>query len=333
MGAYTLFGGLMLLGGRIAQGVGAAMLSPAALSVYINVPIGLVSLAVLSRLLPALPAAGRSRLDVPGAPLVTAATATAIYALINAGDRGWLTAATLGTLAAAAVLYATFARWQRTTRAPLMDLQILARRPVAAGTFLILVATALMIAVFFLGSFYLQHRHGYGALRTGLLFLPVAVATMLGASTAGRVIGRLGARPLALAGLGTAAVGMAVPSLWAGPGAMLGGISVAAAGIGATFAAVISSIAGASIVGTAGTGFTRGFAAAAVTAAVAGALAAIVVPTAERSAQAVPMQSREPMTGPRTAVSLRAHPTRPPGQTSPEDENEVRHDEGIRSVR
>ena len=59
-------------------------------------------------------------------------------------------------------------------------------------------------------------------------------------------------------------------------------------------AAVISSIAGASILGTGGTGFTRGFAAAAVTAAVAGALAAIVVPTAERSAQAVPMQSREP---------------------------------------
>jgi EmrB/QacA subfamily drug resistance transporter len=312
----------VLLGGLLTAGPGWPWVF------YINVPIGLVSLAVLSRLLPALPAAGRSRLDVPGALLVTAATATAIYALINAGDRGWLTAVTLGPLAAAAVMYATFARWQRTTKAPLMDLQILARRPVAAGTFLILVATALMIAVFFLGSFYLQHRHGYGALRTGLLFLPVAVATMLGANTAGRVIGRLGARPLALAGLGTAAVGMAVPSLWAGPGAMVGGISVAAAGIGATFvvasttalaqvgqheaglasgivstfhefgaalgAAVISSIAGASILGTGGTGFTRGFAAAAVTAAVAGALAAIVVPTAERSAQAVPMQGREP---------------------------------------
>jgi hypothetical protein len=42
----------------------------------------------------------------------------------------------------------------------------------------------------------------------------------------------------------------------------------------------ISSIAGASILGTGG----AGFAAAAVTSAVAGALAAIVVPTAERSA-------------------------------------------------
>jgi uncharacterized membrane-anchored protein YitT (DUF2179 family) len=91
------------------------------------------------------------------------------------------------------VLYALFAVLQRTTHSPLMDLRILTRRPVVAGTLLILVATALMIAVFFLGSFSLQHLQGYGALRTGLLFLPVAVATIIGAQAAGRIIGHLGA--------------------------------------------------------------------------------------------------------------------------------------------
>jgi MFS family permease len=193
-----------------------------------------------------------------------------------------------------------------------MNARILTRRPVAAGTFLILVATALMIAVFFLGSFYLQHLQGYGALRTGLLFLPVAVATILGAQSAGNVIGRVGARPVALIGLLIAAAGTAAPAIWDGPVVVVTGISVAAAGIGAAFVAasattlaqvehheaglasgilstfhefgaalgvaVVSSIAAASIAGTSSTGFSNGFTFAAVTAAVAAIVAMIVIP-------------------------------------------------------
>ncbi|MFG3705906.1 DHA2 family efflux MFS transporter permease subunit [Micromonospora sp. NPDC047670] len=351
-------GAATLIGGRVAQGVGAALLSPAALSVvtrifhgdernkalgiwsalggagsafgvllggvltagpgwqwvfYINVPIGLVVLVVLARMLPAeLSQRARARLDVPGAILVTAATGTAIYALTNAGDRGWLTTVTLGTLAGAVVLYLLFAVVQRRARSPLMDLRILTRRSVASGTFLILVATALMIAVFFLGSFYLQHHRGYGPLRTGLLFLPVAVATIIGAQVAGHVVGRLGARPVATTGLAIAALGTVVPAIWANSVPVVAGISVGAAGIGAAFVAssttalgqvahheaglasgllstfhefgaalgvaVVSSVAAASIAGSSGVGFTRGFTFAAIVAAASAVLALLMVP-------------------------------------------------------
>lgn len=357
----------VLIGGRIAQGIGAAILSPAALSVvtktfqgeernkalgiwsalggggsaigvllggvltagpgwqwvfYINVPIGVVVLIALGRTLPAdQPGPSTARLDFPGALLVTAGTGTAIYALINAGDRGWLSVATLGTLAVAAALYAGFAMLQRAVRSPLMDVRILTRRPVAAGTFLILVATALMIAVFFLGSFYLQHLKGYGALRTGLLFLPVALATIVGAQSAAHVIGRTGPRPVALAGMTLAALGTALPAFWDSSVTVVAGISVAAAGIGASFVAAsttalsqvahdeaglasgilstfhefgaalgvaaVSSIAAASIAGTSSTGFTRGFTFAAITAAASAVLALFVVPAAKPVANAL----------------------------------------------
>ncbi len=348
----------VLLGGRVAQGVGAAMLSPAALSMvtklfqgpelnkalgvwsglggggaaigvllggvltagpgwqwvfYVNVPIGLLVAVALFRLLPVdRPVPDRPRLDVPGAVLVTAGTGAAIYGLVNAGDRGWASTATLVALAAAVLLYAAFALSQRAVRAPLMDPRILTRRPVVAGTFMILVATALMIAVFFLGSFYLQHLRGYGALRTGLLFLPVALATIAGAHTAGQVIGRLGQRAIGVTGLAVAGLGTAVPAIWDGAVVLVIGISVAAAGIGATFVAAsttalahaapheagvasgilstfhefgaslgvaaVSSIAAASIAGTSGAGFTNAFTFAAVVAGVAAVLAAVVVP-------------------------------------------------------
>ncbi|WP_406723550.1 MFS transporter [Streptomyces sp. GD-15H] len=170
-----------------------------------------------------------------GAALVAAATGALIYALIRAGDHGWLDPVSLALFAFAAAAYAAFAAWQRRAAAPLMDLRLLGRRPVVAGIFVIAVATALMVGVFFLGSFYLQNHQGHGALMTGVLFLPVALLTMAAATAAGRVIGRFGARSLAAVALVVAAAGFLVPVLWSGATAMVAGVSVAAAGLGALF--------------------------------------------------------------------------------------------------
>jgi MFS family permease len=56
-------------------------------------------------------------------------------------------------------------------------------------------------------SLYLQDVHGYHPLKTGLLFLPMSAAIIVGAQTAGRVIGRVGPRALLVVGLGLSAVG------------------------------------------------------------------------------------------------------------------------------
>ncbi|MER7542001.1 MFS transporter [Actinomadura sp.] len=356
----------MLLGGRVAQGVGAAMLSPAALSLvvslfdgdernralgvwsalggggaalgvllggaltagpgwpwvfYVNVPIGLVIILALARMLPRQQAAKpRPRLDVLGALLVTASSGALIYALIRAGDDGWLTAATGWLVLLAATGYLAFTVRQKTAVSPMMDVSLLVRRPVATGTFLILMATALMIAVFFLGTFYFQHGKDYGALRTGLLFLPVAVATMFGANLTGRMIARSGPRPPAVAGLLAAAAGMALPALSLHPLNVVIGTAVAGAGTGAMFvvasatalgqvaphesgiasgivstfhefgaslgAAVISSVAAASLTGDTFDGFTDGFVLAAVAAAVGALAAAALTPPRDRPARA-----------------------------------------------
>ncbi|MFC5818595.1 MFS transporter [Nonomuraea harbinensis] len=323
LGVWSALGGGgaalgVLVGGLLTAGPGWSWVF------YVNVPIGLVIAVVLAALVPRLPTWGteRSRLDVLGAILVTASTASLIYALIAAGERGWLTSFTGWLVLAAAVGYVLFVVWQRRARSPLMDVRLLARRPVAAGAFLILMATALMIAVFFLGTFYFQQAQGYGALHTGLLFLPVAVATMLGANLTGRVIGRWGGRAPAVAGLAVAALGLAAPAVSMHPAVVVVGVSVAAAGTGALFvvasatalgqvapheagiasgivstfhefgaslgAAVVSSVAAASLAGTTLSGFAGGFTVAAVAAGAGVVVAALVTPGRSRQGNPIP---------------------------------------------
>ncbi|MEU0170322.1 MFS transporter [Streptomyces iakyrus] len=273
----------VLLGGRIAQGIGAALLSPSALSIvtttfhgdernkalgiwagiggsgaaagvliggaltdgpgwqwvfYVNVPVGLLVLASVPAVVAAR-APQPARLDVPGALLVTAGTGALIYGLVEAGDSGWADVATLLPLAGAAVAYGLFAVAERASSAPLMDLRMFTRRPVLAGAFLMLTATALLIAYFFLGSVYLQHLRGFSPLKTGLVFLPVAVATGLGAHLGSRLVGVIGSRTTAVAGMVVAAIGT-VPltrlsdasSVY---GTLMPGFVVASLGIGAVF--------------------------------------------------------------------------------------------------
>jgi EmrB/QacA subfamily drug resistance transporter len=245
---------ILLLGGRVGQGVGAALLSPAALSAvttgfhgeernqalsvwaalggvgfaagvliggiltagpgwrwvfFINIPVGVVLLAAIPAVVPPRrhPDRAAGRLDVLGAVTVTAATGSFIYGMINAGDAGWADLGTLLPIAAAIVLYGAFAVVERAVRTPLMHLSLLSRRPVTTGAFLMLVASGVLIADLFLGSQYLQHLRGLSALETGLFFLPAALALMIGATAAGRLVGTIGTRPVAVVGLALVAIG------------------------------------------------------------------------------------------------------------------------------
>jgi MFS family permease len=178
---------------------------------FINVPVGIVLLAAIRAVVPLRRHPDRAtRLDVLGAVTVTAATGLFIYGMINAGEWGWSDLGTLVPIAAAIVLYGVFVVVERTVPTPLLRLNLLARRPIAAGAFLMLIAAGVLIADLFLGSQYLQHLRGLSALATGLFFLPPALALMIGAITAGRLVGTIGTRLVAVVALILVAIGNAL---------------------------------------------------------------------------------------------------------------------------
>jgi EmrB/QacA subfamily drug resistance transporter len=283
--------GAVLIGARAAQGVGAALLSPAALAVvtttfdgrdrnralgvwaaiggtgaaagvllgglltagpgwqwvfFVNVPVGVAALALIPLLVRGDVVRGtRERVDVWGAVTVTSATALLIHGVVHAGEAAWGAPVTVGTLLAAAVGYAVFGGVETRVGTPLLRPRTLVRRPVVSGMLLMLVATGLLLGLFFLTSLYLQDVLGMDALATGLLFLPVALAITAGAQVGAHAVGRVGGRVVAVVGLLLAAAGAAVltqahtaDSVFTG---VLPGFVLAAFGIGPVFVAATTT--------------------------------------------------------------------------------------------
>jgi EmrB/QacA subfamily drug resistance transporter len=196
----------VLIGGLLTSGPGWRWVF------FINVPVGVVLLAAIRAVVPPRrhPDRADRRVDVLGAVTVTAATGSFIYSMINAGDAGWADLETLLPIAAAIVGYGVFMVVERTVPTPLLHPSLLSRRPITTGAFLMLVAAGVTIADLFLGSQYLQHLRGRSALETGLFFLPPALALRIGAIAAGRLVGTIGTRPVAVVALALVAIGNAL---------------------------------------------------------------------------------------------------------------------------
>lgn len=222
----------VLLGGVLVSGPGWPWIF------YVNVPTGLAVLALAPRIVPPTPARP-GRLDVAGAVLVTGGLGAVIYGLIKAGSAGWSDAATLVPLAAGALTLAVFAVVERSVREPLVRPELVARRPVASGLLTMTLATALLIASFFLGSMLLQRVLGLSALEVGVTFLPVALATGAGAHLGSRLLPRVGPRAVAAGGFTLAGGGLFLMSrIDAGAGVVTGvlpGFVLAAFALGTAF--------------------------------------------------------------------------------------------------
>ncbi|MEV6301875.1 MFS transporter [Actinoplanes sp. NPDC051861] len=170
---------------------------------FINVPIGLATVALALVALPRDRGAGLSGgADVLGAVLVTSGLMLGIYTVVKVEQYGWLAAHTLGLGAVSIALLAGFTVRQATAGNPLMPLRVLRSRTVAGANLAQMLALSGMFAFQVLVALHMQKVLGYSALATGLAMLPAAVG--IGAVSlfvSARLSARFGARTVLLAGL------------------------------------------------------------------------------------------------------------------------------------
>jgi EmrB/QacA subfamily drug resistance transporter len=236
-----------LIGARALQGLGAAMVTPAALSIlmttfaegkerntalgawggvgafgavagvllggvltdwlswswifFVNVPVGVVALALTPLLLAESRDARVRSFDVPGAVLVTGGLVTLVYGLTQANNYGWGSAATIGIFTGAAVLLAAFLAWEARAAEPLMPFSIFRLRTVVGANVAGLILGTAMFAMFLMLTLYMQQVLGYSAMKTGVAYLAVAATAIFWSGLAAQLVTRIGVKPVLVAGM------------------------------------------------------------------------------------------------------------------------------------
>jgi EmrB/QacA subfamily drug resistance transporter len=214
----------------------------------VNIPVAAIALLAGARVLPPAPAAGKdaARPDTVGAAMFTVAVGLLALALVKADDWGWSSARVLGSIAAAVVLLALFARRSARHPAPVIEPHLL-RLP-AFGTATganVLFGTAFG-AMLLLVTLWCQEVWGWSALRTGLAVAPGPLLVPFLAVGAGPLARRLGAGPVAATGCAIYAAGGVFwrLSLSAQPdyvAHMLPGMLMTGTGVGLTLPTLVSA--------------------------------------------------------------------------------------------
>jgi EmrB/QacA subfamily drug resistance transporter len=170
---------------------------------FVNVPIGALGIILALAFLDELRRPGDPRsLDVLGAITGTAGLALLVYAIVGTDTHPWGSVHTLLLLAIALVILATFLYLQaRVVKLPLMPLSLFRSRSLSAANGTMLLTGAAFFSMWYFLTLYLQNVRGYGPLKTGLLFLPMAIAIIVGAQIGSRLVSPYGARNILMAGL------------------------------------------------------------------------------------------------------------------------------------
>jgi EmrB/QacA subfamily drug resistance transporter len=230
-----------LLGGALTQAFGWSSIF------FINVPIGVVAVALtLAKVQESRDPEGK-RVDWIGTVTFTGALFLFVFAVIHGNDKGWGSTEIVSLLAGSLVLLVAFLISQFVQSNPMFDLALF-RKPTFDGAAAVAFAiSASMFAMFLYLTLYLQTILGFSPLQTGLRFLPTTGVMFFVSAVSGNLSARVPVRlllgsGLALVGAGLLLMrGLTASSDWT---ALLPGFLVAGAGVGLVNPALASTAIG-----------------------------------------------------------------------------------------
>jgi EmrB/QacA subfamily drug resistance transporter len=284
-----------LIGARALQGFGAALITPAALSIlmttfaegkerntalgawggvgafgavagvllggvltdalswqwifFVNVPVGLVGLALAPLLLTESRDARVKTFDLPGAALVTGGLVTLVYTITQANNNGWGSLETIALFATALVVLTVFVVWERRTAEPLVPFSIFRLRTVVGANVAGLILGTAIFAMFLMLTLYMQQVLHYSAMKTGVAYLAVAGTAIFWSALAAQLVTRVGVKPVLVAGMTALSAGLIYFTQVSPDGSYLGdllpGLLLIGVGLGFSFVPIsIAALAG-----------------------------------------------------------------------------------------
>ena len=175
----------------------------------VNVPVIFLALVAGAVLVPRSKDPEDHPLDVPGALLSIVGLSALVYAIIEGPHRGWVSGPTLATFGLSFLALAAFGWRERTTRFPMLDLQLFRDRRFSVASAGMTLTFFAMFGTFFLIAQYFQLVLDYSPLESGLFQLPFAAIIMSVAPRVPKMVERFGAARVVPVGLCFTATGLA----------------------------------------------------------------------------------------------------------------------------
>jgi EmrB/QacA subfamily drug resistance transporter len=215
---------------------------------YVNLPVGVVTLAMALVLVPDLRPGRRAGLEVVGVLLASTALFLVTFGLIEGQRYNWSTITTWRgvtitipeVIAAGVVVLVLFFVWDHFRKTPLVPMSLFRDRNFAIMNWVSWALTFGMIGMFLPLTIYLQSALGFTAIKAGLTLVPMSIVSMVIAPNAGRLTDRIGGKYIVMFGLTMFAAGMTIidARAWSNSDwvTFLPGTLVAGVGLGCTFA-------------------------------------------------------------------------------------------------
>jgi EmrB/QacA subfamily drug resistance transporter len=176
---------------------------------YINVPVGVLALALSARFIPRdRPAERSGRFDVAGAGAFLLGLMTLLLALNQGHDWGWTSAPVLGLLAAAAAFGSIFVAIESRVASPMLDLRLFSSRIFSTSTASAVLNYICLYSIAFLMPFYLIQGRGLGPAQAGLILTAQPLVMAVAAPLSGTLSDRIGSRLLSTAGMAILGIGL-----------------------------------------------------------------------------------------------------------------------------
>src|SRR4051812_44025696 len=206
---------------------------------YVNLPVGLIGLALASRLLPAGRAKGHggTELDWRGLLMLSPGVAMLVFGLSEVGSHGGVRAGDVAWIAVGLVLISAFAVRGLRVERPLVDVALFKGRGFAAAAATVSIVGMALFGSMLLLPLYYQVARGESPLDAGLLVAPQGIGAAIAMRFSGRLTDRVGGGRVVLAGIVVLALGtvpFALVEATTSYGVLTAGVFVRGVGLGFT---------------------------------------------------------------------------------------------------
>ena len=235
-GLFSAVWGIASLIGPIVGGLVTDMLSWRWIF-YFTIPFGIVSAIMLQLYLKEPAIRKHHKLDILGTVILTTAVTLLLVGMLEGSEVwGWRDPRTLGLMAIAILGLFAFVWQERRAEEPMLPLDIFSNRIIAVASAGSVILGSLLFSLVAFVPMWAQGVWGGSASDAGAALIPMMLAWPLASAVSGRLMLRVGYRPLVIMGSILGAIGLSI-LCWGYPGRIQLTLAMVVIGLGNGFIA------------------------------------------------------------------------------------------------